>query len=50
MYHRRTCNDFHQPNPHMMFFGDLDLEPNLVFVVACVGSVKGNGHVFESTS
>ncbi len=31
MYHRRTCDDFHQPNPCMMFFGDLDLEPNLVF-------------------
>jgi hypothetical protein len=50
MYHRRTCDDFHQPNPHMMSYGDLDLEPNLVFVVACVGSAKGNGHVIESTS
>ncbi len=49
MYHARTCDDFHEPNPHMMFFGDLDFEPNLVCDVACVGSVKGKGHVIEST-
>jgi hypothetical protein len=49
MYHRRTCDDFHQPNPHMMFFDDLYFEPNLVCDVARVGSVKGKGHVIEST-
>jgi hypothetical protein len=32
-----------------MFFNDLDFEPNLVCDVACVGSVKGKGHVIEST-
>jgi len=32
-----------------MFFNDLDFEPNLLCDVACVGSVKGKGHVIEST-